>query len=333
MDEPYRENVAGALTSMLDDLKIVTTVEDRDNVLKATIEKILLENDNSSSAVEIVNELWKSENKAVRSLAKALNYYDLPKINEWDKYVERVTALRTSFNYVLSENEQLSEETRVEATKLLLAKSAEQIVTALNTSKIDASDALYAVVLRFAMANEVDEKFGTKLSGLHLISQTIEEIGYKDAQRELDSTFTQLTDIIYEVISQQRTNTDTGEYAITKICTLFGYTIPKFERPQLIESTTDDSSDDNNSGGATGGPGQGTEYGSDDLVYDPITNKYVEYGVILQKYYDLMFGKAEGGAYTEEERLAMQKYFDILYNGFDEENENTENENTENTEN
>jgi hypothetical protein len=46
-----------------------------------------------------------------------------------------------------------------------------------------------------------------------------------------------------------------------------------------------------------------------------------------------MFGKAESGEYTEDERLAMQKYFDILYNGFDEENtenENTENENTEN---
>ena len=34
--------------------------------------------------------------------------------------------------------------------------------------------------------------------------------------------------------------------------------------------------------------------------------------------------------YTDEEKLAMEKYFDILYGGFDEEDENTENENTEN---
>ena len=328
MEEPYRANIVSELTKMLEDLKLVTTIEDRDTVLDTAIEAILTENDNSSSAIEIINELWKSNANTVKKLAKALNYYDLPKIDEWDKFIARVTELRATFNYELAEGEELVEEKRIEATKLLFAASAEQIITALASSKIDENDELYKVVLRFATASETDEEFGTRLSGLQTISQLIEAMGYTDAQRELDSTFTQLNNEIYDAISQQRTNTETGEYAITKICALFSYPIPKFERPQLIESSTDDSTGNESSGGVSGGIGQGTEYGSDDLVYDPFTNKYVEYGVILEKYYALMFGKVESGDYTEEEKLAMEKYFDILYNGFDE--DNTENENTEN---
>ena len=37
-----------------------------------------------------------------------------------------------------------------------------------------------------------------------------------------------------------------------------------------------------------------------------------------------MFGKLQNGNYTDEEKLAMEKYFDILYGGFDE--GDTENE-------
>ena len=67
--------------------------------------------------------------------------------------------------------------------------------------------------------------------------------------------------------------------------------------------------------------GSGAVYGSDDLLLDPITNTYVEYGTILDKYYALMFGKVEEGNYTEQEKEAMEKYFAILYGGFDEEGE------------
>jgi len=53
--------------------------------------------------------------------------------------------------------------------------------------------------------------------------------------------------------------------------------------------------------------------------------EYVEYGVILDKYYKLMFGKLENGQYTDEEKKAIEKYFDILYGGFDNKNEENEN--------
>ena len=68
--------------------------------------------------------------------------------------------------------------------------------------------------------------------------------------------------------------------------------------------------------GGGGGIGTGTEYGSDDLVLDPYTNTYVPYGVVLERYYELMFGGLLSGDYTEEEKDAMDKYFAILYGGF-----------------
>ena len=57
------------------------------------------------------------------------------------------------------------------------------------------------------------------------------------------------------------------------------------------------------------------------MVLDPMTNKYVEYGTILERYYKLMFGKVEDGDYTEQEKEAMEKYFAILYGGFEEKGE------------
>ena len=57
---------------------------------------------------------------------------------------------------------------------------------------------------------------------------------------------------------------------------------------------------------------------SDDLIYDPYTNTYLPYGEVLDRYYALMLGSVENGNHTETERLALLKYFSILYGGFEE---------------
>ncbi len=327
-EEPFKANTVTALTTLLDELKTVTNITERDVALDKAIDTIYSETGLSSSAIEIINELWKTDNASSKLLAKAINYYDWPKLDEWDKFVAKISEVRASFNYTHPDGEELDEQKRLEATKQLYAMTSEKIITALTASKISDEDELYIVLLRLATANEVDEEFGTRVYGLQTLSELIDTLGYKDAQRELDATFTVLNNEIYKVLSQHQINTDTGEYAMTKLSVLFDYPLPKFERPQLIDSSTEDSGSDDNSSGNSGAIGEGTEYGSDDLVYDPFTNTYVEYGVILDKYYALMFGKLENGEYTDEEKLAMEKYFDILYGGFDEENK--ENENTEN---
>ena len=325
MDEPYKANTVTALTTLLEELKAVTNMAERDVAIDKAISTICSEIGQSSSAIEIINELWKTDTEATRKLAKAINYYDWPKLDEWEKFVAKIAEARVALNYVVPKDEKLDEQKRLEATKELFASISEKIVASLNASKINKEDELYIALLRLATANEIDEEFGTRVYGLQTLSTLIDTLGYKDAQRELDTTFTILNNEMYRVLSQHQINTSTGEYAVTRICVLFNYPLPKFERPQLLESSTDGSGSDDSSSGSLGAIGEGTEYGSNDLVYDPFTNEYVEYGVILDKYYALMFGKLENGDYTDEEKKAIEKYFDILYGGFDDKNEENEN--------
>ncbi len=326
MDSPYRENIAEDLTIMLEKLKAATTEKGRDDALEKAVTAIYDETDYSSTAVEILNELWKTNTDSSKKLAKALNYYDWPKIDEWEKFVAKMTEFRATFNLVLDEEQENPEAARLEQTKILFALISENIITSLNKSGADENSEIYVQLMRLAKANEINEEFGTRVYGLFTLYEKIDEMGYKDTQREFDATLTALNNEFYRVMSQHAINTNTGEYAMTRISTLFGYTLPKFKRPSLVDMSTDDSgSSGGDEGGVSGGIGDGTVYGSDDLVYDPYTNTYVEYGTILDKYYALMFGKLQNGTFTDEEKLAMEKYFDILYSGFDEMGE-TENE-------
>jgi hypothetical protein len=312
---------------MLDELKAATTEKERDSALDKAVNAIFDETDNSSNAVEILNELWKTNTDGAKKLAKALNYYDWPKIDEWEKFVAKMTEFRGAFNLTLNEEAENPEAERLTQTKMLFALVSENIITALNKSGADENSEIYIQLMRLAKSNEINEEFGTRVYGLFTLYEKIEEMGYKDTQREFDATLTALNNEFYRVMSQHAINTNTGEYAMTRISSLFGYTLPKFKRPSLVDMSTDDSGgSEGDDSGASGGIGDGTVYGSDDLVYDPYTNTYVEYGTILDKYYALMFGKLQNGTFTDEEKIAMEKYFDILYSGFDE--SKTENEGT-----
>ena len=330
MDNPYKENVSTALTTMLDELKLVTNTEQRDEVLAKAIDAMYEQTDLSSSAVEIIDELWKKNTTSSKALAKALNYYDWPKLDEWDKFVSKIADFRSTLAYMENDKE-LDAQKQLEETKALLALTSDNITSALLLAEADSESGLYIVLTRLAKANETNSEFGTRVYGLLTLSELITEMGYKDTQRELDATLTALNSEIFKELSQHSINTTTGEYAMTRVCALFSYELPRFERPSLFEAESGDGSgSDSEGGGASGGIGSGTEYGSDDLVYDPYTGKYVEYGVILDKYYALMFGKLQGEDYTEEEKVAMEKYFDILYSGFGENEENNENNEEEN---
>ena len=113
---------------------------------------------------------------------------------------------------------------------------------------------------------------------------------------------------------------------------LFSVPIPAFERPDFVKNgeninTGDQNHDDkeNDNPSNSGGVGEGVQFGSDDLVLDPLTGEYVEYGTLYAKYNTLMIEKLgdEKYGYTEEQKKAIEKYFALLYSGFqDEENEN-----------
>ena len=75
-------------------------------------------------------------------------------------------------------------------------------------------------------------------------------------------------------------------------------------------------SDKENEGGTEGGGvGDGAIFGSNDLVLDPVTGQYVEYGTLLDKYYAVVFEKLQNGSYNDEQKKMIENYFALLYGG------------------
>ncbi|MBQ7761606.1 MAG: hypothetical protein IJ400_06080 [Clostridia bacterium] len=325
MDSPYKESIATALTTFIDEIKVAENETQRDVAIEKAMDEIFKQTSDSSYGYEVITSLWSTGIDTCRLLAKALNYYEWPKEDEWDRFVEKMTDYRTGFVHIDSTTENPDEEKMKEDVKTLLLSASQGIDLALQGSKIPNEDPLKLVLTRLSTVNESNAD-GTRIYGLYVLADFIEKNGYTKAQRELDATISALSPEIFKALSQNAINTQTGEYAMLQLAGIFGVKAPELERPELYESTDSDqpSGEGGGGGGAIGG---GPTYGSDDKVYDPFTNKYVEYGTILDKYYDIMFGGLSSGDYTDEEKKALEEYFQILYGGFEEVPEESENEN------
>jgi len=323
MDSPYKDSVATSLSELLEELKSTYTVREKNEAVAATSEYILQQTDMSSYALELIVEIWNTDTDSSKRLAESLNYYNWPKADEWDKFSSQATNFRATFIHPDSLTETPDQNKMVTETQMLFIKISSDLQSALKRSEMPPEDPLYSVISRLASANETNED-KTRVYGLSTLSEFIVSNGYSDTQRELDATMTALINDIFQALEQHKLNTDTGEYAISRICRIFDCECPDFERPVLRETSSGEptSPGDDEGNGNSGGPGIGTVYGSDDLVLDPYTNTYVEYGTILDKYYALMFGKLQDGDYTDAEKEALEKYFSILYGGFEENKEN-----------
>ena len=139
---------------------------------------------------------------------------------------------------------------------------------------------------------------------------------------EIDGVFETMTDELYGVSLTMKKNTNVGEYVLKRLEMLFGIPAPAFERPGFNENSSSDGTQEENKddeeGPSSGGVGEGVVFGSDDLVLDPLTGEYVEYGTLLAKYNTLMIEKLgdDKYGYTEEQKKAIEKYFALLYGGF-----------------
>ena len=319
MDEPYRGKIVTVLNTLYENIQEATTEKERDAILNTAMDEIFLATDESSFAVELMDTLWLTNAQAAKLLAKALNYYEWPRSSEWDNFIEKMADYRAAFVNENAKNEDADEQAIIEETKNVLLTHKSGIIDSLTKLGVSEEDALYIVLNRLASANEFKPD-GTRIYGMQALSEYLEQNGYTKAQRELDASITALTSDIYAALSKNKTNTDTGEYTMTTLASIFYIKAPAFERPNLEDAQG--GSGDGGTGGSQGGISGGPTYGSDDKVYDPFTNSYVEYGTILDKYYSIMFNKLQGGSYTDDEKKALEEYFKILYGGFSETNEN-----------
>ncbi len=317
MEEPYKSEIKDELVKLLSVLEETKTQPDMQAALAESMAFILASTSSSSSMTEIANALWNTEDDHARELARLINTAEWTE-PEWGDYAEKYLVFRELYAYKSAEGEaEPSKEELKSDLHWKLENSGMKIMRALETSGISDGDKLYSVINDLINQNYDDDE-GPVL-GLAALADYMEAITYEESVAALNKTFDLLTESIYGVISTQKINTNVGEYTMTKLSALFLVPLPGFERPDFIKSGdgagSDDGKDDNKQEGEGGGIGTGSAYGSDDLVLDPSTGEYVKYGTLLAKYYALMTAKLESGNYTDAQKEAITKYFELLYSG------------------
>ena len=303
MTSPYREEVVAELSNMLSGLREATLTSQKNSCLSSALKNIYDVTDSSSFTLELIEELYARDSQPLKELAKALNYYSYAETEEWEDFSDGLTLFRVAFIHadVLSDSpdpDKMSAE-----TKALLTSAVSGLNMAFTRAGMSSTDATYIILKKLFEDGE---------TGFGALAKS--ELDYESLQAALDGEVASINTELFDVILANKTNTDTGEYAMKRIASIFSYPCPSFERPKLRDiSQNGAGGSDSESGGGQGAIGSGTVFGSDDLVLDPNTDEYVEYGTVISRYYEIIFGKLEGDSYTEEEKAALEKYFKILY--------------------
>ena len=133
-------------------------------------------------------------------------------------------------------------------------------------------------------------------------------------------------DILYSGISVemqiQKDNDTVRKYVLKRLVTIFN--IPDEMLPDDIKINLGTAGEDYEYGEPeeddehlnSGGLGSGDQlFGSNDTVYDPITNTHVPYGEILNAYYARVTEQLLAGGVSDTLADFMRSYFDSLYDG------------------
>jgi hypothetical protein len=181
----------------------------------------------------------------------------------------------------------------------------------LDSSGLDENDEIYAAIYRLFKSNP---------GGFSTILSSIDYYDDASAREALNQSLTFNSQSLYDAISLNRVNAATGEYAMTRLSSLFLVPLAEFERPEFVKTgeqpdgSYNSGSDKENAGGIIdGGIGGGAVYGSDDIVLDPLTGEPISYVELIDRYNAIMNERLSTGSYTEEQKEAIRKYFDLLY--------------------
>lgn len=317
MEEPYRSETVSLLRNLLSTLE-ETYIQPEMRAALAEAMAFLLElTSDSSSMTEIAEALWRNGDVYAQTLAQVVDTSDWREA-DWGDFSEKYAAFRELYKHKRSEGEiePPTEEELLTELKWKLESSALKINSALSDSGLHELEGLRSALAKFAGEGS-EEPFAHGLSSLNA---ALTDKTYAEAEALLDQGFSVMSNIIYGELARDRGNTLVGEYVMTKLSTLFLVPLPAFERPDLSKGGAGSDSggendDKEENEGSGGGIGTGAVYGSNDLVLDPLTGEYVEYGTLLDKYFSVMSSKLESGSYTESQKEAIKKYFALLYGG------------------
>ena len=308
MEEKFSTPIADELKSLLERLREIDTQSEMLSTLASSMEVIRGITYESSTATEIIEALWNSDDLYFKHLAKILDSSEWSD-PDWGDFAEKLTEYE---GVLMGDDENEREDSDgitdvKDNLKFAVDTMSRKLKTTLEASGIPEDDEMYAAVNGLFNQNP-----GGLVAMLSLLDYT-DEAG---ARKLLNNCINANSIPIFEAISLNKINANVGEYTMMRLASLFIVSIPEFERPgeMIIQKSGDDNDDNNNSSG-DGGVGDGEVYGSKDLVIDPITGESIEYGKLLHKYNAIMDQKLNDGSYTEEQKEAIRKYFALLYSG------------------
>ena len=311
MEETAKNNVVLEIENLLRLLKNVKMSKtDALNAVKLTTGKIDSITVDTGSQYKLYTALKSQDSPYTREFARLLTKFD------WEKHLIKRADIQALFVHKDAELEEPDVELMRLDTIRLLNDVSIKMLSALQASKVDPSDPLYDLLYRFTTENDPQNKEakGEGLYGTQEIASEMEYLSYRWSQKRLEALFSILGEDIFRELTEQDKNYSVGYGAANDIRSLFG--LSKIYREDTTREEEDELEEDKNPPeDADGGGGNGNIFMGDDSVYDEETRTHVKYGDVIDIYYAIM----QDGQYTPEQKEAIQKYFETLYKGFDEE--------------
>lgn len=316
MENEFRLPMVEELRLLLSELEAAKTMPEAQASLAKSMAMICDITYRSSTATEMLNALWDSDDIYLRYLAKTLDTSSWTS-PDWGDFGEKMVEYA---RILMGDDNEGEDALRGTASlKWAIDSMVRKLDMAASSSGLDSSDEIYAAIERL---------FNSNPGGLKQLLAKIDGYDEDKAREELMSCLDFNKQALYDAISLNRINAYTGEKALTRLSALFAIPAPEPERPEFVKTGESvdgnqgsGSDKENENGNNDGGIGEGATFGSDDLVLDPLTGKYVKYGDLIHYYHGLMDEKLKAGSYTEEQQEAIRKYFSLLFNKIEKEEE------------
>ncbi len=309
MEEEFRTPIADELRSLLETLRTIDTQPEMLAAVNGSMQVIQGITFESSTSTEVLNALWDSDDVYLRYLAKALDTSAMS-APDWGEFAENLTDYA---GVLMGDNAKEGETRGKELLKYALDTMSRKLPGTLESTGLEDDEIVTAI----------DRLFNINPGGFATLLNSIDYLDEEGARRMLNSCLNLNGQTLFDALAFNKINANVGEYAMIRLSSLFIVPPLEFERPEFVKNGwsvgTDESNDDDNDDNVNsdGGIGDGAIYGSNDMVLDPLTGEYVEYGKLIDKYYGIMYERLEGDSYTDEQKEAIKKYFALLYSGIE----------------
>lgn len=224
-----------------------------------------------------------------------------------NQYCEKLTETESGSEA----NEETSEADSVAALRTKLAEISNGMATVLDRSEFNEQDKLYAALNSFA-------------GDLNEVSLNETANTNKDLKAALQSVIDDSAVTIGEALALQTYRLGINRYIDIRLWKAFDMEIKpiparftdsyEYDENGSLGQDTNPSEGDNQEGGY--GEGE-SKFGSDDKVFDPYTAEYVPYGELMERYYAIAQEYLNTDNLTEEQKVAVREYFQVLYSGLD----------------